>query len=175
MTDRSGLWRIEYRADLTRADSVVIPLAYLLEAEWAESARWLGMVFKKRLTVLERDKLDLLTWPELLAGDSLEPFMRQLFDRAWKAKSDAVALRSEQLARTYPRVSALHFAPQPFDAIGKYDPVKSFTGMYEHLMGLKKSLPPALIAPVVPLHPKKLAAPPRPEVEVINLADQAAA
>ena len=56
--DDKALWRIEFRTDLDLATAPTIPLAYLLEARWENDFRWLGMLFRKRLTLPELDLVD---------------------------------------------------------------------------------------------------------------------
>lgn len=173
-TPRKGLWRIEFRTDLTRADAAVIPLGFVLEAHWPTSIRWLGLLFRKRLTVPETDRIDLLTWPEL--SDNLEPFMKGLFEESWALARTASdnALGTPTVAAKYSHRSALHFAsvgdgPQ----VTARAPAKRCLELCTHLLGFRDKLTPVISAPVVPLRRRKkvpLAAAVRPDVELMNFA-----
>jgi hypothetical protein len=173
-----ALWRIEFRTNLTRADAPIIRVGYLLEAHWQSQVRWLGLLFRRRLTVPELDKVNVATWPEL---KDLEPFMKGLFEQAWttSAKASAAAaieLGSTALAAKYEQRSALHFAAekrgpdlQAFD--GK--PVDSFPSLYAYLLGLREDLKPTIVAPVVPLRKAPAATVPvvaTPDLELMNQA-----
>jgi hypothetical protein len=173
-TPRKGLWRIEFRTDLTRADATVIPLGFVHEAHFPTSIRWLGLLFRKRLTVSEADRIDLLTWPEL--RDDLEPFMRSLFDSAWSLARTASdnALGTPTVAAKYSHRSALHFAPLgEGPPVASRDPVKRCLELCTHLLALRGKLAPVISAPVVPLRRRKTLAPAatvRPDVELMNFA-----
>src|SRR5262245_25432643 len=82
LTHSKALWRIEYKTDLTRANSVELPVAYMLEARWSDGIRWLGMYFRKRFTEMELRYVNTETWPEM--KDQLTPFVISLFEEAWK-------------------------------------------------------------------------------------------
>ena len=119
-----ALWRVEYRTELTRAAAPVVPLAYVLDAAWANGVRWLGMLFRKRLTTAELDLVALGTWPELR---DLEKFMGGLFDEAWSSSSKAEIIGSRTLAPKYSMHSALQFAGEECSVnISTADPVESF-------------------------------------------------
>jgi hypothetical protein len=151
-----AMWRIEFRTDLTRADALSLPLAYVLEAHWDSGDRWLGMLFRKRLTALELERVDIATWSEM---ENLEAFMKGLFDEAWNSlqikidqgeEQTTLLLGSAIIAAKYPMQSALHFAPmQGKVTVGDDDPLKSFQTLYAYLLGLRPDLATVLAAPVV--------------------------
>jgi hypothetical protein len=173
-----ALWRIEFRTNLTRADAPVFPIGYLLETHWQNQVRWLGLLFRRRLTVPELDIVNTDTWPEL---KDLEPFMKGLFDEAWAASIEPAAteapdLGSAVVAAKYQLRSALLFSHQePALDLSGYDPVDAFPLLYSRLLGFRAALAPTLIAPVVPLNNRKKIGPPprpvvRPDVELMNQA-----
>jgi hypothetical protein len=174
-----AMWRIEFRSDLTRADALSLPLAYVLEAHWDSGDRWLGMLFRKRLTTLELEHVDIATWSEM---KNLEAFMKGLFDEAWNTlqikidegeEQATLPLGSAIIAAKYPVQSALHFAPtQGKVIVGDDDPVKSFQTLYAYLLGLRDNLSSALVAPVVQLPARKRAIPfvAQHDVEIANRA-----
>ncbi len=171
---KDTMWRIDFRCDLTRADAPSLPLAFMLETHWADGVRWLGMLFRKRLTALELESVDVSTWSEL---KTLESFMKGLFDEAWNAVPADVGaaqmpLGSTLVAAKYPLQSALHFAAVPNKAVIRDDDhKKAFQHLYSYLLGLGDSLTPVLVAPVVRLPTKKRAAPAvRPDLEIANRA-----
>ena len=174
MHHEHGLWRIEFRTDLTRADTLSLPLAYMLETHWSDGVRWLGMLFRTRLTTLELERVDIATWGEL---ERLEAFMKGLFDEAWSALpakngSAEMPLGAAIVAAKYPVQSALHFAPAVKKAtLRDNDPVKSFPVLYAQLLGLRDQLTPALTAPVVRLPARRRVVPvARPDLEIANRA-----
>jgi len=165
-----ALWRVEFRTDLTRAKAPIVPVAYLLEAHWENQVRWLGMLFRKRLTVSELDLVDTHTWPEV---KDLEKFMTRLFDEAWTNSGPELPLGSCVLAPKYPMHSALQFAPQEsaVNIDAEDDPVKSFPILYGHLLSFLDELSPIATAPVMPFKPRPAPAPgTRADVELTNKA-----
>jgi hypothetical protein len=74
--------RISFFTDMTRADAPVIPLGFILEAAWPDQARWLGLIGRTRLTPLELDKINLITWPDLRAPFAL---LDNLFEKGWQS------------------------------------------------------------------------------------------
>jgi hypothetical protein len=172
---KDAMWRIEYRTDQTRADSAMLPLAYMLESHWEDGVRWLGMLFRKRLTALELDRVNRATWPEL---ENLEGFMKGLFDDAWIAAEDNVhdgeiRLGSDLVAVKFPVQSALNFAPTAERyAFGEDESVKAFPGLYAHLLGFRDALAPTLVSPVVHLPSRRapVARPEKPDLEIANRA-----
>jgi hypothetical protein len=169
---RRALWRIEFRTKLTRADSLVIPVAYLLDAQWKQgNVRWLGLLFRKRLTPAELDLVNTATWPELT---EIEPFMKRLFEDAWRMVDGAAAdLGAAELAARYSHYSSLLFARAgegPEKLID--EPVKAFSQLYSHMLGLREQLVPVATAPVVRLPRLRRAAPAatRPDVGLLNEA-----
>jgi hypothetical protein len=158
LTHSSALWRIEYQTNLTRAHDPVLPLAYMLEAYWNNGVRWLGMLFRKRLTPLEIDRVDMETWPEM---KELPLFMNGLFERAWN--SDVASNRplpllgSNSVATNFSGRSSLHFAgDEPSITLSNDDPEQSFADLYTRLLRLHSALSPRLVAEVHPLpQPKK--------------------
>jgi hypothetical protein len=169
---RRALWRIEFRTKLTRADSLVIPVAYLLDAQWKQgNMRWLGLLFRKRLTPAELDQVNTATWPELT---EIEPFMKRLFEDAWRMVDRAAAdLGAAALAARYSHYSSLLFARAgegPEKLID--EPVKAFSQLYSHLLGLREQLAPVVTAPVVRLPRFRKAAPAatRADVALLNEA-----
>jgi hypothetical protein len=172
MHHRGAMWRIEYRADQTRVGAPVCPLGFMLEEHWRSGERWLGLLFRKRLTALELDHVNLKTWPEL---KTLEGYMKGLFEEAWDATGDD-PLGSVIVAAKYPVQSALCFLPAKGEYQFKADnPVESFKSLYGYLLGLRDQLTPTLTAPVVklPLR-KKDALPAEPEKPDFELANRAA-
>jgi hypothetical protein len=170
-----ALWRIAFRTNLTRSDAPTTPMAYLLEAHWAEERiRWLGLLFRRRLMPPEVALVNTETWPELKG--ELEPFMKGVFEQAWLAsgKTDE-ALGSAALATLYHQQSALSFAvADQMPDLGKKGAIESFGVLYEHLLGLRDYLKPMISAPVVPLGNREekvpTLAPTRPDVELLNQA-----
>jgi hypothetical protein len=172
-----GLWRIEYRSDLTRAQGPVLPIGYVLESRWSNNVRWLGMLFRKRLTPIEVDHVDLKTWPEM-AG--LEPFMTRLFGEVWEQTlgidGDVPQLGAPMLAVNYSMRSSLQFVTDKADLkLSNEDPEKSFANLYTRLLGLHGALTPTLKAPVVQLPPPRKLTPAaakaaRPDVEQLSRA-----
>ena len=170
---RRALWRIEFRTKLTQADSLVIPVAYLLDAQWKEgSVRWLGLLFRKRLTPPELDQVNTATWPEL---KEIEPFMKRLFEDAWRMVDDAAAdLGAAGLAKRYSHYSSLLFARAGEGPKKLMDePVKAFSQLYDHMLGLREQLAPVVTAPVVRMPRFRKAVAPvvtRPDVALLNEA-----
>lgn len=176
LTHSKGLWRIEYRSDLTRAQGPVLPVGYVLEARWNNDVRWLGMLFRKRLMPIELEHVDLKTWPEM---QGLEPFMTRLFDEVWEQElgSDGASpqMGAPIIATNYSMRSSLQFntADARLD-LSNEDPEKSFAALYTHLLGLHAALTPMLKAPVVQLPRRPKSAPAeaaeRPDVEQLSRA-----
>ena len=164
-----ALWRIEFRTDLTRAQAPTVPVAYLLEASWKNQVRWLGMLFRKRLTVSELDFVDTETWPEM---KDLEKFMSQLFEETWSISCAQSPMGSRSTATKYSMHSALQFAHEDCNvSIDCEDPVQTFPSLYTCLLGFRDALSPVLTAPVVPLRAKQpAAASTRADVELTNKA-----
>jgi len=154
LTHSNALWRIEYRSDLTRAKAPVIPVGFVLEARWSDDVRWLGMLFRKRLTPVELDTINIETWPEMQA---LEPFMNRLFDEVWDQDIDSdltevPMLGSDLIAKSYGMHSSLHFACDlPGVTLNNENPEDSFSVLYGKLLGLHVNLTPVMTAAVVPL------------------------
>jgi hypothetical protein len=178
LTHSKGLWRIEYRSDLTRAQGPVLPVAYVLEARWNNSVRWLGMLFRKRLTPVELETVDLKTWPEM---NGLEPFMTKLFDQVWTQElslgDKSPELGARKLAVNFSMRSSLQFnEAEEKIQLNDDDPEKSFTALYTHLLNLHGKLAPTLQpkAPVVQLPLRKpapaAATAQRPDVEQLSRA-----
>jgi hypothetical protein len=144
-----ALWRIEFHTNLTRARDPVLPLGFLLEAHWSNGVRWLGMLFRKRLTPAEIDRVDLETWPEM---KQLPQFMNGLFEKAWNTnldETDLPSLGSDFVATNYTNHSSLRFAAeQPSLALSDDDPEQSFADLYTHLLRLHGALSPRLAAEV---------------------------
>ena len=173
-----ALWRIEFRTNLTRADTPVFPIGYLLETHWQNQVRWLGLLFRRRLTVPELDIVNTDTWPEL---KDLEPFMKGLFDEAWAASiaptaTSAPDLGSAVVAAKYQLRSALQFSREELALdLSDHEPVDAFPLLYSQLLSFRTALVPKLMAPVVPLSNRKkteLSLRPvmRPDVELMNQA-----
>jgi len=166
---REALWRVEFRTDLTQGAAPVIPVGFLLEAHWKGHARWLGLVFRRKLTRLELDSVNVLTWPEM---SNLEPFMTNLFGEAWgfPGSDSSSALGSEGLAARFSPFNALQFVREetPVEA-GHFDPVQSFASLYGKLLGFRARLHPILTAPIVPLR-RKAKEHDDVDVEVLNKA-----
>ena len=147
-----ALWRVEYRTDLTRAAAPAIPLAYVLDAGWANGVRWLGMLFRKRITTAELDLVALETWPEIR---DLEKFMSSLFDEAWSCSSQTEIIGSRELALKYSMHSALYFAGEESAVdIAVDDPVQSFPALYAYLLDFRSKLAPIATAAVLPFKAK---------------------
>jgi hypothetical protein len=166
------MWRIEYRTDQTRVGAPSCPLGLMLEKHWDSGERWLGLLFRKRLTAVELDHVNRKTWPELGA---LEGYMKGLFEEAWDAAEESDSLGSIIVAAKYPVQSALCFLPNK----GKYqfkadNPVESFKSLYGYLLGLRDQLAPTLTAPVVKLPLRKRATVAavleKPDLELANRA-----
>jgi hypothetical protein len=167
---KKALWRVEFRSDLTRAHAPSFRVAYLLETHWVNEVRWLGMLFRKRLTAAELDLVDTQTWPEM---GNLEKFMTGLFDEAWAAGSDPKSpLGSNLLSAKYSMHSALRFAGENPDVnLNSDDPVQSFPALYGCLLDFRDLLSPVMTAPVVPFRAREPAAPgTRADVELTNKA-----
>ncbi|QDF38260.1 hypothetical protein FJN17_12155 [Bradyrhizobium symbiodeficiens] len=184
LTHSKALWRIDYRADLTRSNSLVVPVGFVLEARWSNDVRWLGMLFRKRLTDFELAAVNVETWPEM---QNLEGFLNKVFDDAWAAEEplggDAPALGSSAIALNYSAQSSLQFlADDPAVKLDNDDAEQSFADLYKRLLSLHDRLTPAALAPVVEL-PKRsrwlpaAKAPPRKvaRADVEQLLRQAAA
>ncbi len=169
LTHDKALWRVEYRTDLTRARAVTVPVAYMLETHFENDVRWLGMLFRKRLTVSELDLVDIETWPEL---KDLEKFMTRLFDEAWKIAGPDQPMGSLALAPNYSMHSALQFAPADCAvSIDVEDAVESFPTLYAYLLDFRDLLSPIVTAPVVPFKTRQpAAAGTRADVELTNKA-----
>lgn len=142
-------WRIEFCTDLTRGEAAVIPLGFLVEAAWPKRARWLGLIFRRQLTRVELDHVNLATWREL---EEPEPFMRGLFQQAW----DAGHTGTVDLASRYPAFSALRFGEENATEIElSAEPRDGQVGAYAHLVSLADQLAPVLTAPVIQLPARK--------------------
>jgi hypothetical protein len=168
---REGLWRIEYRTNLTRANTAVIGLGFLLEAQWENDIRWLGMLFRRKINPIENDFIDQATWPEL--NSNLEAFMTGLFEEAWSNSrvSGGRAFGSDAIVKKFSMHSALQFAPEACTvSVNPDDAVASFTILYSHLLQFRNRLIP-LSAPVLPLKKRKpMPAVARADVELANKA-----
>ena len=137
------LWRIELDTDLPKAGATMLPLGLMIEAEWKNRARGLGMLFRRGLTRLELDRVNSDTWPEMGA---LEPFMRGLFSDAWTSAGGATAL-----AARFPVRSSLRFLSFDYDTdLGEFDRVHSVPKMLQCLLEIGETwLVPAISAPIV--------------------------
>jgi hypothetical protein len=175
LTHSKALWRIEYKTDLTRSDSEVLPLAFALEARWSNDVRWLGMLFRKRLEPLETGLVDLETWPEL---KDPENFLNGLFDKIWRVElledGKKPELGSAAIARNYSTYGSLAFVADDVSVkLSNEDPEESFTELYDRLLKLHGRLTPTVAAPVVTL-PRKgkptRAVPRRADVKQVVLA-----
>ncbi len=166
-----ALWRVEFRTDLMRAGAPTLPLGYMLEAHWHDGVRWLGMLFRRKLTALELDQVETATWPELV---DLESFMSGLFERSWDASEDGnnePPLGSAIIAREYSIRSALQFAPVTNTAVINHeDAVGSFPSLYSHLPNFRQELKPSLVAEIVPFRIPAVIAPPTRDLELTNRA-----
>lgn len=163
------MWRIEYRTDATQLNSPVIPIGFMLEADWANGARWLGLLFRRKLTVPELDLVNLETWPQL---KDLDAFMDALFKESWSAEVTP-ARGSAQVAGRYPSYSALHFASEPLDiTFGEFHRNESFQYLYGTLLGYEERLRPVVTAPVLPFGKVRRRRMPKPHepVEMMNKA-----
>jgi len=158
LTHTNALWRIDYQGDLTKAKADTLPLGFVLEARWSSEVCWLGMLFRRRLSPLEMDYVNLETWPEMR---DLESFMKGLFDRVWSTNTgDPLKLGSDEIASEYSVQSSLHFAADKASVtLSDVDPEKSFEELYRRLIGLHSRLLPVVKAPVVQLAPKQKVAP----------------
>jgi len=158
LTHSSALWRIGYKTNLTRAHDPVLPLGYMLEAHWSDGVRWLGMLFRKRLTPLEIERVDTETWPEM---NTLHSLMYGLFERAWDSEVSGTVepplLGSNAVAMNFTGRSSLHFAgDDPSITLNNDDPKQSFADLYTGLLRLHGALSPQLVAEVHKLpQPKK--------------------
>jgi hypothetical protein len=176
LTHSKALWRIEYKADLTRSDSKVLPLAFALEARWSNDVRWLGMLFRKRLSPLEGGLVDFGTWPEL---KDMDKFMENLFETIWQLDlpedGERPELGSALIARNYTGYGSLAFVlDDPGIDLRNDDPEQSFTHLYGRLLEQHDRLSPAILAPVIAM-PKRgkrdpIPAAPRVDVEQVMRA-----
>ena len=160
-THNKALWRIDYCTDLKRSDSLVIPVGFALEARWSNDVRWLGMIFRKRLSEIELEKVNVETWPEM---KGLETFMKSLFEQTWDlevALGDGTpALASSVIASQYSAQSSLRFVPDvPDIKLNDDDVDESFTALYAGLLKLHDKLAPSASVPVIPLQPRRFFAP----------------
>jgi hypothetical protein len=176
LTHSTAMWRIEYQTNLTRARDPVLPLGYMLEGHWGDGARWLGLLFRKRLTPLESDRVDFATWPEM---KDLPLFMNRLFERAWNSDVAGDAPRpllgSNSIAANFTGRGSLYFAADdPAVTLSNEDLEQSFTDLYARLLQLHGALSPRLIADVLPLpQPRQsqpILKPARVEVEQVSRA-----
>jgi hypothetical protein len=161
LTHSKALWRIDYRADLTRSNSLVIPVGFALEARWSNDVRWLGMLFRKRLSDRELETVNIETWPEM---KNLESFMKELFEQTWDldvAVGDgAPALASGVIASKYSARNSLQFVPDVPEIKLSDDVDQSFTALYAMLLRLHDKLTPSTATPVIPLpRPRRFFAP----------------
>jgi len=162
----AALWGIEFKTDLTVATSTPIPVAFMLEATWPGTARWLGLMWRKHLTKVELEAVDLETWPELR---DIGPFMHGLFLEAWNNDEHAAGA----LARKYSNRGALRFVPEPAGVeLGAFERLVTPPRLLKDLLKLGARLTPALTADV--LRPafgaKKAAAPKLDDVGYLNEA-----
>lgn len=160
LTHSKALWRIEYRTDLMRTHEPVLPVGFVLEARWSNDVRWLGMLFRRQLTPIELDRVDLRTWPEMA---KLEPFMADMFEQTWKqepALNDGPPpLGSNLMALNYAMHGSLQFVSDHVSTdLDNDEPAASMVPLYADLIGLRARLAPTLIAPVVNI-PRREAAP----------------
>lgn len=144
MTHSKALWRIDYRTDLTRSNCLVIPIGFALEARWSNDDRWLGMLFRKRLTGFELKAVNVETWPEM---KELESFMNRVFDDAWATEkplgSEAPSLGSNVVALNYSAQSSLQFLNEDLDIkLNNEDTEQSFADLYKKLLSLHDKLIP---------------------------------
>jgi hypothetical protein len=148
-------------------DAPVIPVGFMLEADWDNGARWLGLLFRRKLTVAELDLVNVETWPEL---KDLEAFMDRLFNESWSAEGEG--LGSAQLAMRYPAYSALHFATEPLTVrCGEFNRAESFQLLYGMLLGYEERLHPVVTAAVLPFgNAKRPVTKPHEPVEMMNKA-----
>jgi hypothetical protein len=153
---KSALWRIEFRTDASKVGALTIPLGFLRES-WADNAgRFMGLIFRTRLTPLELDRVNLNTWAEL-SSDRLEPFMDELFDKAWSDSRGAAdgQLGAGALAANYGAHSALSFVGTEV----KECRAATWQNLRLQLIGamfsLEDRLSPVLMADVVPIKGRK--------------------
>jgi hypothetical protein len=149
LTHSTALWRIVYRTDLARPGGEILPLGFALEARWSNDVRWLGMLFRKRLEVLETELVDLATWSELT---NLDKFMKGLFDQAWSQPLDDgdTVLGSSLLSANYSMRSSLQFMSDDASVVlNNEDPEESFPTLYGRLLNLHSRLRPTVTAPVI--------------------------
>lgn len=168
-----GLWRIEYLTDLTKARSPVVPVGLLLEAHWENGVRWQSLLFRKRLTAIELEVVDLETWPEL---GNLEPYMKKMFDRAWQSDvegGDTPKLGSAALAASFTMHGNLQFVTDKVDVPLDDDTDASFKRLYSWHLGLHDTLNPQLVAPVVQLPRREVPAPKLARTDVKQLLEAA--
>ena len=140
-------WRIEYRTDVTQTGSLTIPVAFMVEAAWESGARWLGVLFRPKLTPAESDLVNIETWPELANTVQL---MSSLFDDAWKVERQ---LGSSKIATRYPCYSALTFAREPVEIeLDQFDPKVCFLTLHQTLLNFTDRLEPTITAPILPFN-----------------------
>ncbi len=165
LVTHSAVWRIEFRTDATRADAPVIPLGVLRESCVADDGRFLGLIFRPKLSPLESDKMNFDTWPELSEA-RLESFMNDLFERAWAQSCEAVdgTLGAERIAALYSQHSALTFLKSPARECQAQTWQRLQLSLHESLFDHETWLVPALTAPVLPMRRKPVVQPVHPQM-----------
>jgi hypothetical protein len=137
---------------MTRRDSLVIPLGFMLEVVWPDQARWLGLIGRTHLTPLE---LDLVHAPSRADITAPWKFLEECFDIGW---ADPAGTAGDHLAERH--AFALHFArPEAINCAENLtvDSDDAWflaqTSLSNQLLTLGRSLRPALTAPVIKLPP----------------------
>jgi hypothetical protein len=160
LVTHSAVWRIEFRTDATRADAPVIPLGVLRESCVADDGRFLGLIFRPKLTPLECDKMNFATWPEL-SEDRLESFMNSLFEKAWAHSCEAAdgKLGADRIAKQFSQHSALAFVSADARECKAANWQRLQLNLHESLFDHEDWLAPTLNAPIMPFQRKPVVQP----------------
>jgi hypothetical protein len=147
----SALWRIEFRTDASKADALAVPLGYLRESSVAGDGRFLGLIFRPSLTILELDRINLATWPEL-AEERLEQFMNELFESAWvdvSAANDG-SHGTSIIAQKYSGYSAFSFVATNAKELKAENWNRLQLKLHASLFEFENALAPSLSAQILP-------------------------
>jgi hypothetical protein len=152
-----ALYRLDFCTDLTAVQAPTIALGYMLETAVSGGARFLGLASRVSLTPLERDLVNVETWPEIL---NLDNYMGELFERAWEfvegTSNQGQILGSSSLAQNFSSMSALCFASQnvskELSSMLETETEDEWqTKLYNEVLSYRLLLVPTIKAPIIPL------------------------
>jgi hypothetical protein len=144
---KSVVTRVEFRTNATQSDCIRIPLGFVVESLW-DDMRWMGMIYRPKLTSNELKEINLDTWPELRSPEAL---LHDMFESAWLSQ-DGDGGRA--LASHFGPFSALHAFVEDDEsnfAVALEDPSDPQTAsvLIERLQKFEPQLKPAFSATIL--------------------------